>query len=277
LFSARSYTMDPYDTKDENDFVDVGQEIKNGEMDTDVPGNGAAAPGAAEGGAENKVEYDVTVTFKLPEFSKRVEKFYTDPVSCGGFKWRLMVFPRGLARKPGYVGIFVECMDLARAVAQVHVEASLVVVAKDPLKNFNKSFTTVLHSACSDHGWDSVCLQSQLRDTFLVDDVLTCTLHVEVPDPLRRFTGRSFFDRDYRKETGMVGLVNQGALLHECTAPKLVPHCGLANGGLSNPDRGRTASAQHSVAVAAFVLRIADGCACTGDQGIDAFVRMVRQ
>ena len=54
-----------------------------------------------------------------------------------------MMFPRGLPRKPGFLAVFVECVEAANKVAgaQVHVECSLTVVGKEPAKNWTKGMS----------------------------------------------------------------------------------------------------------------------------------------
>jgi ubiquitin carboxyl-terminal hydrolase 7 len=71
----------------------------------------------------------------------------------------------------------------------------------------------VLHPTCTDQGWDNLISQQMLVRTpgFVVDDTLTFHVKLVVPDPNRKFGGRGHREWDSRKETGYIGLVNQGA------------------------------------------------------------------
>jgi ubiquitin carboxyl-terminal hydrolase 7 len=124
-----------------------------------------------------------------------------------------MIFPRGLPRRPYYLAVFVEAMDWRKFPSgTMHVECTLSLVNhRDAALSTRNHFTQVLHSQCTDQGFDSLLSLQSLTEQagFIKDDTLTFRIKIMLPNPNKSFGSRR--DWDSRKETGFIGLVNQGA------------------------------------------------------------------
>ena len=175
------------------------------------PGTPNAPNGLGPETGSGAFSYSVTQMIKFGGMARAPNKIVSDSFKCGGYDWHLEVYPRGLPKRPGYFAAFVVCEDATKNNVQVHVECTFVLVAKDPSKNIQMRFTTVIHANCVDQGWDSIVLSSQLADSFVINDTLNIMLKLDLPDPSRKWLGKYRADYDSKKETGLIGLINQGA------------------------------------------------------------------
>ncbi|XP_054817460.1 ubiquitin C-terminal hydrolase 12-like isoform X1 [Prosopis cineraria] len=149
-------------------------------------------------------------TWRIENFSRlNTKKLYSDIFIVGGYKWRVLIFPKG--NNVDYLSMYLDVADSSSlpygwsryaqfslaVVNQMHNKYS---VRKDTQHQFN--------ARESDWGFTSFMLLGELYDPsrgYLVNDVLV----VEAEVLVRRIV--DYWTYDSKKETGYVGLKNQGA------------------------------------------------------------------
>ncbi|XP_028806102.1 ubiquitin carboxyl-terminal hydrolase 12 isoform X1 [Neltuma alba] len=149
-------------------------------------------------------------TWRIESFSRlNAKKLYSDVFIVGGYKWRVLIFPKG--NNVDYLSMYLDVADSASlpygwsryaqfslaVVNQMHIKYS---VRKDTQHQFN--------ARESDWGFTSFMPLGELYDPsrgYLVNDILV----VEAEVLVRRIV--DYWTYDSKKETGYVGLKNQGA------------------------------------------------------------------
>ncbi|CAN6465094.1 unnamed protein product [Victoria cruziana] len=149
-------------------------------------------------------------TWTIENFSRlNVKKYYSDVFIVGGYKWRILIFPKG--NNVDHLSMYLDVADSATlpygwsryaqfslaVINQIHSKYS---IRKDTQHQFN--------ARESDWGFTSFMPLSELYDPgkgFLVND--TCVVEAEVA--VRKVV--DYWTYDSKKETGYVGLKNQGA------------------------------------------------------------------
>ncbi|KAK8468307.1 hypothetical protein PHAVU_006G008480 [Phaseolus vulgaris] len=149
-------------------------------------------------------------TWRIENFSRlNTKKLYSEQFVVGGYKWRVLIFPKG--NNVDYLSMYLDVADSASlpygwsryaqfslaVVNQIHNKYS---VRKDTQHQFN--------ARESDWGFTSFMPLGELYDPsrgYLVND----TLIVEAEVLVRRIV--DYWTYDSKKETGYVGLKNQGA------------------------------------------------------------------
>ncbi|XP_030520703.1 ubiquitin C-terminal hydrolase 12-like [Rhodamnia argentea] len=172
-----------------------------------------AAPAEATNAADNQPVDDPPpsrFTWRIDNFSRmNTKKLYSDIFIVGGYKWRVLVFPKG--NNVDYLSMYLDVADSASlpygwsryaqfslgVINQIH---NKYTVRKDTQHQFN--------ARESDWGFTSFMPLSELYDPvrgYLLND----TLIVEAEVIVRRVV--DYWTYDSKKETGYVGLKNQGA------------------------------------------------------------------
>ncbi|GLT88380.1 hypothetical protein SLE2022_064070 [Rubroshorea leprosula] len=149
-------------------------------------------------------------TWPIENFSRlNTKKHYSDIFIVGGYKWRILIFPKG--NNVDHLSMYLDVADSAilpygwlryaqfslAVVNQIHPKYS---IRKDTQHQFN--------ARESDWGFTSFMLLSDLYDPsrgYLVNDVVI----VEAEVAVRKI--QDYWSYDSKKETGYVGLKNQGA------------------------------------------------------------------
>ncbi|XP_052884332.1 ubiquitin C-terminal hydrolase 13-like isoform X2 [Gossypium arboreum] len=149
-------------------------------------------------------------TWKIDNFSRlNTKKHYSDVFVVGGYKWRILIFPKG--NNVDHLSMYLDVADSASlpygwsryaqfslaVVNQIHSKYS---IRKDTQHQFN--------ARESDWGFTSFMPLGELYDPcrgYLVND----TLVVEAEVVVRKIV--DYWAYDSKKETGYVGLKNQGA------------------------------------------------------------------
>ncbi|MFS7989857.1 putative ubiquitinyl hydrolase 1 [Helianthus anomalus] len=162
--------------------------------------------------AENQPENETQTTrftWVIENFSRQNKRLYSDVFTVGGYKWRVLVFPKG--NNVEHLSLYLDVADFATlpynwsrytifnlsVVNQLH---SRYTVKKDAQHQF--------HGRESDWGFTSFMPLSELYDSskgYLVND--TCIIEADVA--VRKVI--DYWSYDSKKETGYVGLKNQGA------------------------------------------------------------------
>ncbi|KAG0497188.1 hypothetical protein HPP92_001879 [Vanilla planifolia] len=149
-------------------------------------------------------------TWPIENFSRlNLKKLYSDIFIVGGYKWRILIFPKG--NNVDHLSMYLDVADATTlpygwnryaqfslsVINQIHSKLS---IRKDTQHQFN--------SRESDWGFTSFMPLGELYDPsrgYLVND--TCVVEAEVA--VRRVV--DYWNYDSKKETGYVGLKNQGA------------------------------------------------------------------
>ncbi|KAL6845478.1 hypothetical protein ACP4OV_024973 [Aristida adscensionis] len=149
-------------------------------------------------------------TWPIENFFKRnIRKYYSDEFVVGGYKWRVLVFPRG--NNVDQLSMYLDSAD-ANALPpgwSRYAQFSLAVVNQlDSRLSLRKEATHLFNARESDWGFTSYMPLVDLFDSskgFVVND--KCIVEAEIA--VRRVV--DFWNYDSKKVTGYVGLKNQGA------------------------------------------------------------------
>ncbi|KAJ0469972.1 putative ubiquitinyl hydrolase 1 [Helianthus annuus] len=151
-----------------------------------------------------------TFTWRIENFSRLTnKKLYSDPFVAGGHKWRVLIFPKG--NNVDHLSMYLDVADSSSlpygwsryaqfSLAVVNQVHSKFTVKKDTQHQF--------HARESDWGFTSFMPLSDLYDPsrgYLIND--TCIIEADVA--VRKVI--DYWTYDSKKETGYVGLKNQGA------------------------------------------------------------------
>ncbi|XP_059307809.1 ubiquitin C-terminal hydrolase 13-like isoform X1 [Lycium ferocissimum] len=149
-------------------------------------------------------------TWTIENFSRlNVKKLYSEVFHVGGYKWRILIFPKG--NNVDHLSMYLDVADSPSlpygwsryaqfSLAVLNQAHNKFTVRKDTQHQFN--------ARESDWGFTSFMPLSELYDPsrgYLMDD----TVIVEADVAVRRVV--DYWSHDSKKETGCVGLKNQGA------------------------------------------------------------------
>ncbi|KAI8922962.1 hypothetical protein BC831DRAFT_473479 [Entophlyctis helioformis] len=172
-----------------------------------------------------EVEEEMVFTWTIPSWSEVVnrDKIHGPDFVCGGARWHFFVFPSG-NRIRDVASVYLDCIDAHNepAGSRWHKCVSFSIRALNP-------FDPSVHSAASyaqhrftpeatDWGFNTFIKHSALNQkmehtgkSILEEDQFTLQVAMKVlKDPLGTLW-HNFVDWDSKKETGFVGLRNQGA------------------------------------------------------------------
>ncbi|KAG0501915.1 hypothetical protein HPP92_001987 [Vanilla planifolia] len=172
-----------------------------------------AAPTVAVSTADNQPAEDPPLTrftWTIENFSRlNVRKHFSEIFIVGGYKWRILVFPKG--NNVDHLSMYLDVADATSlpygwsryaqfSLSVINQMHSKYTIRKDTQHQFN--------SRESDWGFTSFMPLSDLYDPsrgYLVNDNLV----VEAEVTVRKVV--DYWTYDSKKETGYVGLKNQGA------------------------------------------------------------------
>ncbi|URE06756.1 ubiquitin carboxyl-terminal hydrolase [Musa troglodytarum] len=199
-------TPPPLEQEDEEMLV-PHQEFTEGPQPMEViPTETASAP------ENQQVEDPPSFKFRwtIENFSRlNVKKLYSDIFYVAGYKWRVLIFPKG--NNVDHLSIYLDVADSATLPYgwSRYAQFSLAVVNQIHGKyTVRKETQHQFNSRESDWGFTSFMSLSELYDPsrgYLVND--TCVIEAEVT--VRKMV--DYWSYDSKKETGYVGLKNQGA------------------------------------------------------------------
>ncbi|GLT96291.1 hypothetical protein SLE2022_139260 [Rubroshorea leprosula] len=149
-------------------------------------------------------------TWTNENFSRlNAKKHYSDIFIVGGFKWRILIFPKG--NNVDHLSMYLDVADSATLPYgwSRYAQFSLAVVNQiHPKYSIRKDTQHQFNARESDWGFTSFMPLSDLYDPgrgYLVND----TVIVEAEVAVRKI--QDYWSYDSKKETGYVGLKNQGA------------------------------------------------------------------
>lgn len=171
------------------------------------------APAEAASAGENQQSEDPPLskfTWTIENFSRlNVRKHYSEIFFAGGFKWRILIFPKG--NNVDHLSMYLDVADSATLPYgwSRYAQFSLSVVNQlHPKYTCRKDTQHQFNSRESDWGFTSFMPLSDLYDPnrgYLENDRVI----VEAEVAVRKVT--DYWTYDSKKETGYVGLKNQGA------------------------------------------------------------------
>ncbi|XP_035541316.1 ubiquitin carboxyl-terminal hydrolase 13-like isoform X3 [Juglans regia] len=149
-------------------------------------------------------------TWTIENFSRlNTKKLYSDVFFVGGYKWRILVFPKG--NNVDHLSMYLDVADSANLPYgwSRYAQFSLTVINQLHNKySIRKETQHQFNARESDWGFTSFMPLGELYDPgrgYLVSD--TCIVEADVA--VRRVV--DYWSHDSKKETGFVGLKNQGA------------------------------------------------------------------
>ncbi|KAI0318629.1 ubiquitin carboxyl-terminal hydrolase 5 [Amylostereum chailletii] len=162
-------------------------------------------------------------TWKLSGWKKLEKKLTSPEFECGGHKWRILLFPFGNSNAPpnDTVSVYLDYADPKRAPEGWHACAQFALVISNPN---DPTIYTVSHAhhrfIAEECDWGFTRF-SELRKLFTVqeghsratieDEVAEVSVFVRVLEDPTGVLWHNFVNYDSKKETGFVGLKNQGA------------------------------------------------------------------
>eukprot|EP00878_Enallax_costatus_P010709 GHUV01011185.1.p1 GENE.GHUV01011185.1~~GHUV01011185.1.p1 ORF type:complete len:671 (+),score=192.28 GHUV01011185.1:167-2179(+) len=149
-------------------------------------------------------------TWEINDWSKIADpKKYSENFEIGTHIWRILVCPRGM-NNPGCLSLYLDSPEAAFAPANLNPTASFklsIVNQKTPGQDYFKDSRHKWSQQETDWGFTQFISLAELHDAdrgFLVDDRVIIKVEITVQRDERYYY-------DSRRETGYVGLKNQGA------------------------------------------------------------------
>ncbi|XP_074282078.1 ubiquitin C-terminal hydrolase 12 isoform X1 [Silene latifolia] len=200
-------TQPPLDQEDEEMLVPHSDVVVEGPQPMEV------AQADANNGTENQaIEEPPTskFTWTIEHFTRiNTKKHYSEAFVVGGYKWRILIFPKG--NNVDYLSMYLDVAD-SQALPygwSRYAAFSLTVVNQLHQKySIRKETQHQFNSRENDWGFTSFMPLSELYDPsrgYLAND----TVVIEAEVAVRR--AMDYWSYDSKKETGCVGLKNQGA------------------------------------------------------------------
>ncbi|KAK4743047.1 hypothetical protein SAY87_001048 [Trapa incisa] len=149
-------------------------------------------------------------TWKIDNFSRlNVKKLYSDTFVIGGYKWRILIFPKG--NNVDHLSIYLDVADSTSLPYgwSRYAQFSLAVINQAQNRySVRKETQHQFNARESDWGFTSFMPLAELYNLtrgYIVHD--TCIIEADVA--VRKIV--DYWSHDSKKETGYVGLKNQGA------------------------------------------------------------------
>ncbi|KAF5357773.1 hypothetical protein D9756_001634 [Leucocoprinus leucothites] len=162
-------------------------------------------------------------TWKLTNWKKLEKKLTSPEFDCGGHKWRILLFPFGNSNAPpnDTVSVYLDYAEPKKAPEGWHACAQFALVISNPT---DPTICTVSHAhhrfIAEECDWGFTRF-SELRKLFstqethsrptIEDEAADITVFVRVLEDPTGVLWHNFVNYDSKKETGYVGLKNQGA------------------------------------------------------------------
>uniref|UniRef100_A0A0D6QRD3 ubiquitinyl hydrolase 1 n=1 Tax=Araucaria cunninghamii TaxID=56994 RepID=A0A0D6QRD3_ARACU len=198
----------PQQQEEEDEMLVPHAEYNDAAQPMEVVGQGESVSTVENQPSEDPPQSRFTWT--IENFSRlNVKKHYSEIFSVGGFKWRVLIFPKG--NNVDQLSMYLDVADSATLPYgwSRHAQFSLAVVNQiNPKYTIRKDTQHQFNARESDWGFTSFMPLGEIYDPskgYLVND----TLVVEADVIVRRVV--DYWAYDSKKETGYVGLKNQGA------------------------------------------------------------------
>ncbi|KAJ3117728.1 hypothetical protein HDU96_005858 [Phlyctochytrium bullatum] len=182
-----------------------------------------------------EVEQDLIYEWKIPSFNalKTQKKAYSPEFECGGSKWRVLLFPTG-NQQQDTMSVFLDSIDAATAPKNsnwhICVQFALAIQNYEDKTIYKASSTECLPKKTTpaaqhrynpnetDWGFNHLVKLSQLftpienfSRALIENDQTVITVYMKIIKDVTGVLWHNFINYDSKKETGFVGLKNQGA------------------------------------------------------------------
>ncbi|CAN8259679.1 unnamed protein product [Cochlearia groenlandica] len=181
------------------DLVETNQSMEVAEAATDTVENPPAEDPST-----------LKFTWSIPGFTGlNSGKLYSDAFAVGGYKWQVLIFPNG--NNVDQLSVYLAVVDAVNLTGTWSVCSRFSLAVLNQINSrysIRRDTQHQFNARGSDWGFTSLMPLSDLYDPtsgFLVND----TIVIEAEVAVRKFLDLSLYDS--RKETGFVGLKNQGA------------------------------------------------------------------
>ncbi|KAI9357685.1 ubiquitin carboxyl-terminal hydrolase 5 [Zopfochytrium polystomum] len=171
-----------------------------------------------------EVEDETVFRWSVPSWNaiKGLKKTYSPEFECGGTKWRLLIFPSG-NQAPETVSVFMESLEAANApkTSNWHACVHFAIAIANPEDESIYRHSVANHRynpTETDWGFSALVKFAQLFGTpenqsrpLLENDQTTFVAVMRIYKDPTGVLWHNFVNYDSKKETGFVGLKNQGA------------------------------------------------------------------
>ncbi|TPX31523.1 hypothetical protein SmJEL517_g05139 [Synchytrium microbalum] len=180
--------------------------------------------GSATTESQEKVLEEKVYEWKIESFSslRQFERTHSDEFECYKSKWRILLFPNG-NRQTEQLSVFLESVDAPlqdkKSSWHMCVEFSLAVAnLEDDTIYKHQSARMRFNPTETDWGFNQMVKFAQLTipienfaKPILENDKMRIVVYMRVVEDPTGVLWHNFIDYDSKKETGFVGLHNQGA------------------------------------------------------------------
>ncbi|XP_026420599.1 ubiquitin carboxyl-terminal hydrolase 12-like [Papaver somniferum] len=200
-------TPPPSDQEDDDEIMTPSRS----DQEVEGPQPKKVSPAEAVSTVENQDPESLKFIWKIKNFSrlKYKERHYSDVFTVGTYQWRVIMFPQG-NNTDRRLSMYLQVADLASLsygwsrCAQFSLAVVSQIHDKDTVRRYAPEH--LFNARVTDTGFQYFMPLRELYDPsrgYLVDD--TCIVEAEVK------INEDYWNYDSRKETGFVGLTNQGA------------------------------------------------------------------
>eukprot|EP00210_Caulerpa_lentillifera_P006759 g6459.t1 len=161
---------------------------------------------------EAESEWTGTYTWHVKNWTQlKDKKVYSPEFEIGSYSWRLLAFPKGnSSQETSDIAVYLDFPEAPFTPPQMCPKANFELMAvniNDPIDSLKREATHLFTNQARDWGFTQFLSRQNAenpRNGYLFDDAMTfrVSISVEKDDHLYRMS---------RKETGFVGLKNQGA------------------------------------------------------------------
>ncbi|XP_075520070.1 ubiquitin C-terminal hydrolase 12-like isoform X1 [Primulina tabacum] len=178
----------------------------------DVIGNCYGAPKETGNAAGNRTKDSCTTkfTWRIENVSRlQVNRLYSETFEVGDYKWRILIFLRG--NKVDYLSVYLAVADSTILPSRWsrYVQFSFAIVNQvDHKHSIRKGTSQQFNAGVRDWGFESFMPLSKLYNPnrgYLYNDTIVVEAEVTAEEAI------GYIFCDSKKETGYVGLKNQGA------------------------------------------------------------------
>ncbi|KAJ7156042.1 hypothetical protein C8R43DRAFT_421204 [Mycena crocata] len=162
-------------------------------------------------------------TWRLSNWKKLDKKLTSDEFECGGHKWRILLFPFGNSNAPpnDTVSVYLDYAEPKKAPEGWHACAQFALVISNIHDPTVFTVSNAQHRFIAEESDWGFTRFSELRKLFhpqeghsratIEEDAADITVYVRVLEDPTGVLWHNFVNYDSKKETGAVGLKNQGA------------------------------------------------------------------
>ncbi|KAJ6502615.1 hypothetical protein C8R45DRAFT_977205 [Mycena sanguinolenta] len=162
-------------------------------------------------------------TWRLSNWKKLDKKLTSDEFECGGHKWRILLFPFGNSNAPpnDTVSVYLDYAEPKKAPEGWHACAQFALVISNIHDPTIYTVSNAQHRFIAEESDWGFTRFSELRKLFhpqeghsratIEEDSADITVFVRVLEDPTGVLWHNFVNYDSKKETGYVGLKNQGA------------------------------------------------------------------